>query len=221
MNIVIIIPAYNPPNNFIDLLSEIRKVTSLKIIIIDDCSIKPVKITSKISNFKLFRNPTNKGKGGALKKGFQIAYKNKFTHAITMDADFQHSPNDIINFINIQEDYSIIYGKREFYSPMPIHRRLSNFITSKTISFIFKSSIFDSQCGFRRYKLEDIKKIVINETGYQYETELLIKAIQMNLSISSVLISTIYSNEISNLRYFKNIYSFLKLIILLSIEKKK
>ena len=221
MNLVIIIPAYNPPNNFIDLLFEIRKVTSIKIIIIDDCSIKPIKISSKISNVKLFRNPRNKGKGGALKKGFQIAFKYKYTHAITMDADFQHSTYDIINFINIEENYSIVYGKRKFCYPMPVHRRFSNYITSKIISFIFKSSIFDSQCGFRRYKLEDIKKIIVNETGYQYETELLIKAIKMNLSISPVSISTIYSNEISNLQYFNNTYSFLKLILLLSINKNK
>ena len=220
MNLVIVIPAYNPPNDFINLLLKIRQVTSVYIIIIDDCSIKPIKINSKISNVKLFRNSVNQGKGGALKKGFELAYEDKYTHAITMDADFQHSPDDINNFINIKEDISIIYGKRKFQHPMPLHRRFSNHITSRIISFIFKSSIFDSQCGFRRYKLEDIKRIIVNENGYQYETELLIKAIKMKLTILPISISTIYSNETSNLQYFHNIYLFLKLIILLSIYEK-
>ena len=136
---------------------------------------------------------------------------------ITMDADFQHSPYFINDFVCIKPDISIVYGKRNLLHPMPLHRIISNYITSKIISFVFMAEVYDSQCGFRRYKLEDINKIIVYENGYQYETEILIKSIKMNLSISPVSISTIYSNEISNLPFIKNILSFAKLIIILRI----
>ena len=49
----------------------------------------------------------NKGKGYSLIKSFKHAYNLGYTHAITIDADFQHPPSYIIDFLNIQLLYKI------------------------------------------------------------------------------------------------------------------
>ena len=56
---VIIIPAYNPPVNFINLLENIRNVTCIPIIIIDDGSKPKIKIDSIIDNITLITNNNN------------------------------------------------------------------------------------------------------------------------------------------------------------------
>ena len=88
LNPIIIIPAFNPPDSFIELLRSIQRITSIPIIIMDDGS--DIKID--IIGYNIIRNDMNRGKGFTLKKGFQYALSSGYTHAITIDADFQHDP---------------------------------------------------------------------------------------------------------------------------------
>ena len=57
---------------------------------------------------------------------------------------------------------------------MPLHRRLSNIITSKIVSYIAQQEALDSQCGYRRYKIKDIQEVELIESGFQFESEILI-----------------------------------------------
>src|SRR5690349_9388344 len=47
----------------------------------------------------IVRLETNQGKGAALRAGFRRAFDEGFTHAITMDADDQHSAEDLPKFM--------------------------------------------------------------------------------------------------------------------------
>ena len=71
MKPVIIIPAYNPPNSFISLLQNVRTITSIPIIIIDDGSIPIIDLAD--NNTILLRNKNNSGKGFSLLRGFKEA----------------------------------------------------------------------------------------------------------------------------------------------------
>ena len=71
----IIIPAFNPPITFLNLIKSIRNITSIPIIIIDDGSNPSIKIKTIYSNIKLLKNNTNQGKGSSLLKGFNYAYE--------------------------------------------------------------------------------------------------------------------------------------------------
>ena len=151
MKPIIIIPAYNPPKSFISLLQTVRTNTAIPIIVIDDGSIPIIVVKNK--NTILLRDKNNRGKGFSLVKGFNEALKRGYSHAITMDADSQHDPNILQSFIGINEKISIVLGNRQFNTNMPLHRRISNKLTSSIISYICHEQILDSQCGYRRYKL--------------------------------------------------------------------
>jgi len=211
MNLAIIIPTYNPPDTFSSLLKSIRKITSNPIIIIDDGSTP--KINMDYSGVIVLRNRHNQGKGYTLIKGFQYAVNEGFTHAITIDADYQHDPELINSFLEYDENINLVLGTRNFTEDMPIHRRISNKLTSYIISLLCGKTVLDSQCGYRRYKLKDVCSESFHEKGFQFESEVLIKLLRNNCTHANLEIPTIYSRENSSINNFIDSFKFIRLIL--------
>ena len=193
------------------LLQNVHSISSIPIIIIDDGSIPIIKLGDE--NTILLRNQTNSGKGFSLIRGFNEALDRGYSHAITMDADSQHDPNILQSFIEINENISIVLGNRQFNTNMPLHRRISNTLTSSVISFICHKEIWDSQCGYRRYKLDDVCSENYLEHGFQFESEVLIKLLCNNCTLHQIEIPTIYSQENSSMNIFLDTIKFIRLII--------
>ena len=211
MNLAIIIPTYNPPDTFSSLLKSIRKITSKPIIIIDDGSTP--KINMDYPGVVVIRNRHNKGKGYTLIKGFQYAEAEGFTHAITIDADCQHDPELINSFLEYDENINLVLGTRNFTEDMPIHRRISNKLTSYIISLLCGKTVLDSQCGYRRYKLKDVCSESFHEKGFQFESEVLIKLLRNNCAHANLEIPTLYSRENSSINNFSDTFKFIRLIL--------
>jgi glycosyltransferase involved in cell wall biosynthesis len=206
LNKFILIPAFNPGTALNNLIIEIQEISNLPILIVDDGSIPKLKVSNKIY---LIRNENNRGKGFALKKGFEWGRSKRFDFAITIDADGQHSPNVINDFIQLDDNIEFGLGYRKFSSGMPIHRKLSNIITSKLISIRISKNILDSQCGYRRYNLNSISNFELKENGFQFESEVIIKSINKNTQIEHILIPTIYAEEKSSINNFKDTIKFI------------
>ena len=206
------IPCFNTHVYIKNLISLLRKKTSLDILIYDDGSSPVLHLNNQCEDIKFLRNNTNKGKGYTLYNGFVYAKRNKYTHVITIDGDMQHSPDDIIDFINEDSSFDFLFGSRGLSRPMPIHRILSNKITSFIVSVLKNFTINDSQCGFRRYKVSSLNLSTIINHGYLYETELILNSLNSNMTIKNINIKTIYEDSPSNINNIKDTLSFIKLI---------
>ena len=211
MNITIIIPAFNPPDSFLSLLKTISTISKLTIIIIDDGSFPEIIINNP--EIIILRNKQNQGKGFSLLKAFNYAQENGFTHAVTLDADSQHDPKLIEMFLEVNEDISLVLGARKFEKDMPYHRRISNKLTSLIISLLSGEMIQDSQCGFRRYKLNEICSEIFIETGFQFESEILIKLLRKKCTYHQLDVPTIYGNEKSSINNIIDTLRFIRLIL--------
>ena len=169
MKNILIIPCFNDNAHLEELLKSIlSKIIKIDILVIDDGSIPEVSLNIKDNEVKLIRNDLNMGKGYSLKRGFDYAIKNGFSHAITLDADLQHNPKHIEEFIQVDPAVNIVIGKRSFNSEMPIHRRMSNKITSFLVSILAKRKVLDSQSGYRRYKLDSDSFKFCYENGFHF-----------------------------------------------------
>ena len=93
---------------------------------------------------------------------------------------------------------------------MPLHRRISNKLTSWFVSLFLNNIVYDSQCGFRRYKVSSFGHVDCIENGFQNESEVLIKRL-IKGSLSHVEIPTIYSNEKSSINNFVDTIKFIML----------
>jgi len=221
LKIAILIPAYNE-EKYIKSVIENCSVYGLDIIVVNDGSFDD---TSKILNLLLKKNnlklivlehEKNKGKGEALKTGFDYALKNNYYGVITLDADGQHSIEEINNFINEikKNDLDIIVGSRfENTKGMPFIRLAANLFTSWVISVIAFKKINDVQSGFRFIKHTVIEKVKLETSNFDTEPELLIKASWYGFKISNIPIKTIYHDELkSHINPIKDTLKFLKLI---------
>ena len=214
MNIIIIIPCFNDNRPVIKLISQLVEICDLNILIIDDGSDEHVDISPFGDRVDIIRNEFNKGKGYSLRTGFEHALKNSYTHAITIDADMQHDPACINEFINADQKFDMVIGMRNFSENMPIHRRFSNNTTSMIISLICKKRIKDSQSGYRRYALESSVFSSCVEDGFQFESEILINQFKSgDTLVEHVNIPTLYNDEKSSINNASDTYKFIKLIV--------
>jgi len=212
MNPIVIIPAYNPPESLYQLIGAIHKLRPIPIIVVDDGSEPPIKIRS--DDIIILRNVSNKGKGFSLNKAFNYAKRGGYTHAVTLDADYQHDPQMLDIFLSVNKNISIVIGKRDFNIKMPMHRRISNNLTSYIISYICRQKVFDSQCGFRRYTVSHVCSAKFIENGFQFESEVLIKLVgKQNYTLEQVDIPTIYNKESSSINNISDTLKFIRLII--------
>ena len=212
LDTAILIPSYNSNKQLDQLIKKIKDKLNNQIIVVDDGSPNPIKIN--YNDISLIQNEDNMGKGLSLQRGFQFARQKGFKNVITMDSDLQHDPEELSLFLDVQDNVDFVLGYRERDASMPVSRKFSNWITSRIISSLTKITIKDSQCGYRRYSLSAIENFDYVETGFQYESEILIKAINEKSIVEQVKVSTIYDkNNKSYIKHFSDTIKFIRLII--------
>ena len=173
MRILFFTPTYNNINTCNAVIKSIRKTYDNEILIFDDGSEPRFRLKQKLKNITIKRNFKNAGKGNVILQGFKYAKENDYSHIITIDSDMQHDPVYLKDFIDAPVKYDIVYGRRYFNKDMPYSRIISNWITSKIISYISKCKIYDSQCGFRRYNISFIENIdLIEKESHIYPIKL-------------------------------------------------
>jgi len=221
-NIAILIPAFDEEKYIKDVISECLQY-NLDLIIIDDgSSDRTVEIIEKFPKpveprILLIKHKLNKGKGAALKTGFNFAVKNNYSGVITLDADGQHNVSEIKYFINMAENENpdIIVGSRfKNTRGMPFIRLATNFFTSWLISTIAGKKIDDVQSGFRYISSRALKNINLETKNFDTEPEMLLKASWLNYTIKNIPISTIYHKDfVSHVNPVKDTIKFFKLVL--------
>ncbi len=226
----ILIPIYNAGNLFETLLSRLRKVVvsdasrKYTLLLVDDGSTPPLR-EIKMPGIKIqqLRHEKNRGKGAALTGGFSYLLKNTTVDAIiTLDADLQHPPEKIPDLIAAFEEGSgeIVIGSRERDpQKMPLHRILSNFLTSKIISAMIGQPVADSQSGFRLYSRKVLENTAAAEKRFHFESEFLIRSGWKGFRIAAVPIPTIYNGSASAIRNLPDTINFITVVIKLLIAR--
>ena len=88
------------------------------------------------------------------------------------------------------------------------------YIEGSQISRVCGQKIPDTQCGFRMLDRQLISELLGPESvrGFDYETEMLIIASRKGYHIESIPITTVYSDEVSNIRPVRDAIRFFKLM---------
>ena len=73
--------------------------------------------------------------------------------------------------------------------------------------------IKDSQCGFRLIRRSVVESVRLETTGYEAETEFLIKAARRGFTIEFVPVQTVYGKEKSYMTHWATTMNFIKVII--------
>jgi glycosyltransferase involved in cell wall biosynthesis len=216
MNIWVIVPAYNEADDLGKFLVKVKK-KNLSILVIDDGSADNTYQVAKRYSDIAIKNQKNFGKGLSLRKGIDYLINNKyFDYLITMDADGQHSPDDLDNFIDEtkQGGLFVIGNRMENPEQMPKTRIITNHFMSWLISKIVKQDIPDTQCGYRLIKREVIENLTIKTKKFEIESEMLINASRLGYPIKSIPIKSIYNKNVSSkIKPISDTFRFIKFIL--------
>ncbi len=215
----VIVPVYNGEKNIQNIINKLSKQIPLKqVIVVNDGSTDGTNSALlQIADIIYLSHDINRGKGAALKTGISYAIKLKqCKHIITLDSDGQHDPKEIPKFIKAAQETKadIIIGSRMAdLADMPIHRILSNKITSYLISLRTMQAVEDSQSGYRLFKTNLFKHVKLICNYFDFETEVLLKAGAKGYKITQIEIATIYpQNNVSAIKVI-DIFRFIKLYL--------
>lgn len=217
MTIALLIPSYNAAASLPALLERsLRYIPADRTIVVNDGSLDATAEQARAFGVTVLSHDKNRGKGAALRTGFIHSLQQQYDAVITMDADLQHEPERIPEFIAQFKTgrFGIIIGTRMHdTAAMPFHRFLSNTITSLLVRLRTGAAISDSQSGYRLIRRDVLGSVTLRSDGFEAETELLIKAAAAGCTFGSVPIATIYAGEKSHMTHLRTTINFIRTLL--------
>jgi glycosyltransferase involved in cell wall biosynthesis len=218
----IVIPAYNHG-------AQVRKVVEkclqfrLPVVVVDDGSTDSTPdVLAPLSGVTVIRHKKNQGKGASLLTGF-AAVLQLADWAITIDADGQHDPEDILSLTRAVtgRQRPLVIGRRAEMGHKNVPwtsrwgRRFANF-------WVWASCgrwLSDSQSGFRIYPLPETLHLGTKAKRFQFEVEVLVRAVWRGIPIIEAPIHAIYGppeERVSHFRpwldFWRNTQTFCRLV---------
>lgn len=198
---VVVIPAFNEEKRIQEVVRECRRRVS-EVWVIDDGSQDSTKVKAESEGAKVIRHESNLGKGMAIRTALEAFLRTKFDFLIFMDADGQHDPSFIPQFLQLADQVKadLILGNRMLMTEsMPFVRRWTNRLMSELISWAIHQPVPDTQCGYRLLTRRFIAEFRPTTYRFDLESEMLLQASRQEFYIQSLPISTIYRDGISHI----------------------
>lgn len=194
MKICAAIPAYNSETTIGRVVANtLRQVD--RVVVINDGSTDRTARKALKAGAHVIGSLKNQGKGLALSLGFKYALSHDFDAVITLDADLQHDPSDIPRFVehHRRTGAMLVIGDRmHAATEIPRYRYLPNRIGTRCFTWLTGQPILDSQCGFRLYTRELLKALPVLESGFEAESDLLLRAGKCGYKIEFVQVLPVY-----------------------------
>ncbi len=188
-----VIPTYNHHRALKNMIAQLKEV-GLEVFIVDDGSnAETQEALQKLSDHDpmvhLLRCPINRGKGVAVQAGLHWVAEAGYTHAFQIDADGQHSLEDIQSFLELSErnPQAVLSGHPLYDASIPLSRRLGRWLTHiwvwiETLSL----RITDSMCGFRIYPLKKTLSLCDESrigSRMDFDTEILVRLFWLKVPV--------------------------------------
>jgi len=197
-NIVVVIPAYNEERFIGSVILKILRYP-VKIVVIDDGSTDETASIAKAAGVDVIILSKNHGKGAALNVGFINARKLNPDAIVTIDADFQHLPEELPCIVRpiLTQQADICIGSRylEDTSNTPIGRRIGHKLINLATSVPTGIKLSDSQSGYRAFSARAYNIIDFKSNGFAVESEMQFLAQEHDLKVVEVPITIRYTDK--------------------------
>lgn len=212
----VLIPAYNASATVGPVVQR-TKAQGLPVVVVDDGSSDNTAAVAAQHGALVISHLHNRGKGQALRTGFDHALRGAYDGVVTMDGDGQHDPAEIPRLIMAGERQhaGVVVGDRMANGHhMPPSRWWTNRVMSRIISALSRQQIPDSQCGFRMIRKEVLAGVSLRSSYFEIESELLLAAAARKWKIVSVPVRAIYEGKGSHIRPVRDGLRFVWLVLL-------
>jgi len=179
------IPAFNEEGQIKNTVLEVSRYVD-KVIVCDDGSSDNTQNEAESAGAYVIKHQNNLGKGAAMKSLFEFAKASNADIMVTIDADGQFLPKEILKLIKpiTEQNIDVVIGNRfDDKKEMPKYRKIGNEFLDKITNIAEDLDIKDTQSGFRSYSKSAIDKIEFTTNGFGADSEILINAAKKRIKI--------------------------------------
>ena len=220
LSVCVLIPTYNNSSSLATVINDVLQYTDQVIVVNDGCTDNTAEVLQNFPGLQIVTQSRNRGKGLALRTGFDYAFKKGYKYAISIDSDGQHFASDLYKFLDKLEDApnAIIIGARNMdQDTVPgkssFGNRFSNFWFKIETGIVLP----DTQSGYRLYPLQPLHNIYFFTRRFEFEIEVLVRAAWKGLDIVSVPVSVYYAPKEIRVSHFRPVKDFTRISILNTI----
>ena len=210
-----LIPTLNNSTTLWEVVEGTLRAIPDVLVIDDGSSDSTAEILAALGDrVRVLRHPTNLGKGRALRDGFAQLLADGFTHAISLDSDGQHFPEDIPVFLEAirRAPRALAIGQRDLNGAgAPKKSRFGLWFSNAALRRLGGARLADSQCGFRSYPLAPITDLGLRGDRYDLELEVLIKAARAGIPLEPVPVRVTYTPPGGRVSHFRPVRDFLQI----------
>lgn len=214
----VIVPTYNNDRTLRQTLNGVLGYTTHVIVVNDGSTDTTFNILEDYPRLEQIHLTQNRGKGKALRVGFQKARDLGFNFAITIDSDGQHFPEDIPLFIESLENGGdnnvLLIGARNMGdAAVPKKSSFGNKFSNFWFWFETGRWLKDTQCGFRLYPLEALKNITFYTSKFEFEIEVIVRAEWNGITVKNLPVQVLYDKS-ERVSHYRPVVDFIRISML-------
>ena len=214
----VIVPTYNNAGTVISVLDRLQPFVETIIVVNDGSTDNTQALLETYTNpITVVGYEQNRGKGHALKVGFEKAIRMGFVYAITIDSDGQHYPEDLPKFAEAMEAHpgALIVGNRRLQQEnMPGKNTFANYFSNFWFMVQTWQYLPDTQTGYRVYPLLQLKGLCLLTSRYEAELELLVLSSWQGIRLESTPIRVYYPPREERVSHFRPVRDFVRISVL-------
>jgi glycosyltransferase involved in cell wall biosynthesis len=194
----VVVPVFNERNTLVEILRRMRQVRlpegiDREIIVVDDGSSDGTReVLSQLgdSTVRVVLHPENRGKGAAVRTGFQHATGD---YVLVQDADLEYDPDDWPKLLNpvLRGKARVVYGSRftgERRNMMFLHWVGNRFLSLCT-NLLYNTTLSDMETCYKLIDRTLIDELQLRSNKFDIEPEITAKILKRKIRIYEVPIS--------------------------------
>jgi glycosyltransferase involved in cell wall biosynthesis len=201
--VIALVPALNEAATIAQVVTGLRAHVDA-VLVVDDGSSDGTAEKARAAGAAVITHARQSGKGQAVRTGLaQILSAADVDHVLILDGDMQHRPDEagVLIAAAVETGADLVVGERQFdREAMPASRYYANLYGSVALSSFTGVPLRDTQCGYRIFRAAMLRRLPLRATGYDIETEMLVKVSRLGGRIVAVPVSAVYGNGASKLR---------------------
>jgi glycosyltransferase involved in cell wall biosynthesis len=209
-----LVPAFNAVETVGAVLDDLTRTLRVPILVIDDGSSDGTNEAAREGGAEVLRHDRNRGKGAALRTGLQAASARGFAAALTVDADGQHPASSARALLEASDDPgALVLGVRDLaLDGAPSSNRFGNRVSNGFLSLFAGRALRDTQCGLRRYPVQETLALRARADGYAFEAEVVLRALAHGLRLIEVPVRVVYSPNELRRSHFRSVRDPLRIV---------
>jgi glycosyltransferase involved in cell wall biosynthesis len=192
MRLCAVIPTYDNPGTIRSVVERVREHIADVIVVNDGSGSEgraAVEALARDGMADVVHRVENGGKGAAVKDGLRRADERRFTHALQIDADGQHTIEDIPRLLEAarSDPRALVLAAPQFDGSAPKGRLMARKITIFWTNVETKRGlIHDPMCGFRVYPVKEALAASVRANYMDFDPEVAVRLAWAGLPVINV-----------------------------------